>query len=214
MFDLLPFWSISDAEEATINNWIQVFSAEKGSYACLPNPQSIDPPTQAWQANRLLQTYQENWTPTQHSFYNKTEKCKEPQSAPSYRDFQSHRSLPNADSLSSSAIPRAAWNRFIFILMESCCQSCLSTLSHTHFRCALMRGPLFAQLVLARREPGASITYWATIFTFHFSATHSGRKLSGRYCDEITMSFSLSKELQSAGMKEAGLMGEMITCHG
>lgn len=28
------------------------------------------------------------------------------------------------------------------------------------------------------------------------------------------MSFSLSKELQSAGMKEAGLMGEMITCHG
>lgn len=28
------------------------------------------------------------------------------------------------------------------------------------------------------------------------------------------MSFSLSKELQSAGMKGAGLMGEMITCHG
>lgn len=28
------------------------------------------------------------------------------------------------------------------------------------------------------------------------------------------MSFSLSKELQSPGMKEAGLMGEMITCHG
>lgn len=28
------------------------------------------------------------------------------------------------------------------------------------------------------------------------------------------MSFSLSKELQSAGMKEAELMGEMITCHG
>jgi len=28
------------------------------------------------------------------------------------------------------------------------------------------------------------------------------------------MSFSLSKELQRAGMKEAGLMGEMITCHG
>lgn len=28
------------------------------------------------------------------------------------------------------------------------------------------------------------------------------------------MSFSPSKELQSAGMKEAGLMGEMITCHG
>ena len=28
------------------------------------------------------------------------------------------------------------------------------------------------------------------------------------------MSFSLSKELQSSGMKEAGLMGEMITCHG
>lgn len=28
------------------------------------------------------------------------------------------------------------------------------------------------------------------------------------------MSPSLSKELQSAGMKEVGLMGEMITCHG
>lgn len=89
-----------------------------------------------------------------------------------------------------------------------------SPVSHTHFRCALMREPLFAQLVLAPREPDAAVTYWATIFTFHFSTTRSGRKLSGRYCDEITMSFSLSKELQSAGMKEAELMGEMITCHG
>lgn len=88
------------------------------------------------------------------------------------------------------------------------------SLTHTHFRCALMSVPLFAQLVLAPREPDAAVTYCATIFTFHFSTTRSGRKLSGRYCDEITMSFSLSKELQSAGMKEAGLMGEMITCHG
>lgn len=31
VFDLPPFWSISDAEEATKTNWIQVFSAEKGS---------------------------------------------------------------------------------------------------------------------------------------------------------------------------------------
>lgn len=89
-----------------------------------------------------------------------------------------------------------------------------SAVSRTHFRCALMREPLFAQLVPAPREPDAAVTYWATIFTFHFSTTRSGRKLSGRYCDEITMSFSLSKELQSAAMKEAGLMGEMITCHG
>lgn len=31
VFDLPPFWSISDAEEAAETNWIQVFSAEKGS---------------------------------------------------------------------------------------------------------------------------------------------------------------------------------------
>ena len=88
------------------------------------------------------------------------------------------------------------------------------THTHTRLRRTLMREPLFAQLVLAPREPDAAVIYWATIFTFHFSTTRSGRKLSGRYCDEITMSFSLSKELQSTGMKEAGLMGEMITCHG
>jgi len=53
------FLSIHDSEEATKNIWIQVFSAEK-RLICLPNPQSIDPPTHAWQANKLLQTYQEN----------------------------------------------------------------------------------------------------------------------------------------------------------
>lgn len=63
-------------------------------------------------------------------------------------------------------------------------------------------------------EPDAAVTYSATIFTFHFSTARSGRQLSRRLCDEITMSFSLGKELQSPGMKGAGLIGEMITCHG
>lgn len=31
VFDLPPFWSISDPEEATKTNWIQVSSAEKAS---------------------------------------------------------------------------------------------------------------------------------------------------------------------------------------
>lgn len=89
-----------------------------------------------------------------------------------------------------------------------------SPASQPLLRCALMRTSLFAQLVLAPRVPGAAVTRRATIFTFHLSTTRSGRKLSGRCCDEITMSFSLSKELQSSGMKAVGLMGEMITCHG
>lgn len=41
-----------------------------------------------------------------------------------------------------------------------------SLVSHTLFRCVLMRQPLFAQLVLAPREPDAAVTYWATISTF------------------------------------------------
>lgn len=41
-----------------------------------------------------------------------------------------------------------------------------SLASHTLFRCALMREPLFAHLVLAPREPDAAVTYWATISTF------------------------------------------------
>lgn len=36
---------------------------KKDSYACLSNPQSIDPPTHSWHANRLLQTRQENVGP-------------------------------------------------------------------------------------------------------------------------------------------------------
>lgn len=66
--------------------------------------------------------------------------------------------------------------------------------------------------IIAAVAATAAVAYWAPIFTFHFSPSHSGRKLSGRCCDEITMSFCLRKELQNAGMKEAGLMGEMITC--
>lgn len=112
-----------------------------------------------------------------------------------------------------------AWNGFNFIMMERQRQPCLSCLSLTHtlthtLRCAVMKAALFAQLVPAPGEPDTTVTYCATIFTFHFSTTRSGRKFSRRYCDEITMSFSLSKELQSPGMKEPELMGEMITCHG
>ena len=103
----LLFWRGHKKKEKTKSRMQVFFSAEKGSYACLPNPQSIDPPTHAWQANRLLQTYQENLTPTQHIalFYTRSTKWKEPRSAPAYRNFQSHRSLPNVDPLASSMIP-------------------------------------------------------------------------------------------------------------
>lgn len=218
VFDVPPFWSNSDSKEATKTNWSHVFSAEKiCSYACLPNPQSIDPPTHAWQANRQLQTYQENVTPSQHIalFHNKNHNTESASFCNLLQKVPSWKKLPKwwfalvfHDTIEWRGIGS------IFIQMESRGQSCLFCLSHIHFRRVLMREALFAQLVLAPREPGAFVTHWATIFTFHFSTTRSGRKLSGRYCDEITMSFSLSKELQSPGMKEAGLMGEMITCHG
>lgn len=52
---------------------IGVMYSQQKKYAHMHVFQSIDPPTHAWQANRQLQTYQENVTPSQHIalFHNK-----------------------------------------------------------------------------------------------------------------------------------------------
>lgn len=82
---------------------------------------------------------------------------------------------------------------------------------NTHLRCVLMRKPLFSKAVLA--PPGSLTPPSHTELQSSPFISHPHAQVEG-YCDEITMTFSLSRELQSPGMKEAGLMGEMITCHG
>ena len=216
MFDLSPFWNISDSKSAMKTSWNQVFSAEKDMHAFLIHSLLILPLIPGMQADfyrPIKRTLA--WTSTLHSY--KAPKAQNTKTLDLQWPTLTSNLTEASKMLICSCVPRhhpEAQNRFNFILMESRGQSCLFCLSHMHFRCVLIREPLFAQLVLSPGEPDAAVTYWATIFTFHFSTTRSGRKLSGRYCDEITMSFSLSKELQSPGMKGAGLMGEMITCHG
>lgn len=129
VFDVLPFWSIADAEEATKPAGFRFFpSAEKCPYACFPNPQSIDPPTHAWQANRLLQTYQENLTPTQHIalFCGKNLNL--------HPRTETSNPTEASQMLICSLLPcyhTVPWTGFNFILMESRGRSCLF-LSHTY----------------------------------------------------------------------------------
>lgn len=112
---------------------------------------------------------------------------------PKNRDLHPPTATPNPIEDSKmeicSCLPRyqTAWNRFNVTLMESCVQCRLTALSLSpsrslslaHFRCALMREssvcPAWTRPPRGG-EPDATVTYWATIFTFHFSARTLGEK--------------------------------------
>lgn len=117
------------------NNCIQVLSAEKGSHVSLPNPQSIDPPTHTWQANRLLQTYQENLTPNS-TFIPTAQNGKNLDLHPPTENFNPTDGSQMLIRPCRQWYHTVAWNRLLSILMESRSQSCLSRLSYTLQMCS------------------------------------------------------------------------------
>lgn len=202
---------------ATKTSWIRLVSAKQPNKIRLLLPfliQPIYPPTLLWQANGL-QTYQENLTPNSTLLFHRK--------AQNRKNFDLHPPTEDSDPTEASWMfshSRLLWYHITGSILAwwKVAVNPLSPISHVHVwwaRICLLGFYLplkSAAITTITAAAAAAVAYWAPIFTFDFLPSHSGRKLSGRCCDEITMSFCLRKELQNAGMKEAGLMEKMITC--